>query len=96
MKDDPSRPKMVREPVQVYLAADDRAVLDRLATELGLSRAEVLRRGIRSVAAELRASSPMLDLAEEMAGAEWQGERNQARRHDEVLAETYRAKRRKR
>ncbi len=38
--------KKVREPIQVYLTADERSDLDDLAANLGLSRSEVLRRGI--------------------------------------------------
>ena len=38
--------KKVREPIQVYLTADERSDLDDLAMDLGLSRSEVLRRGI--------------------------------------------------
>jgi hypothetical protein len=45
-------PKRVKEPVQVYLDKSDRALLDRLAEEQGLSRAEVLRRGIRQLAVD--------------------------------------------
>jgi hypothetical protein len=36
----------------VYLDERDRALLERVATETGLSRAEVLRRGLRSLAAQ--------------------------------------------
>lgn len=36
----------VREPIQVYLTAEERTQLDRTAQELGVSRSEVLRRGI--------------------------------------------------
>lgn len=39
-------PKEVREPIQVYLTATERAELDRLAARLGVSRSEVLRRGV--------------------------------------------------
>ena len=42
-----TRPDSVREPVQVYLAADDRDLLNRLAEETGLTKAEILRRGVR-------------------------------------------------
>lgn len=41
--------KSVREPIQVYLTAQERDVLDRCAAELGVSRSEVLRRGLRAV-----------------------------------------------
>lgn len=39
----------VREPIQVYLSSDERAALERAARDLGLSRSEVLRRGLRAV-----------------------------------------------
>jgi len=41
--------KSVREPIQVYLTSEERARLDRVARELGVSRSEVLRRGILEV-----------------------------------------------
>lgn len=39
----------VREPIQVYLTPEERAELDRAAQILGVSRSEVLRRGIRAM-----------------------------------------------
>lgn len=39
--------KSVREPIQVYLTPAERDVLDRCAAELGVSRSEVLRRGLQ-------------------------------------------------
>lgn len=47
------RTPRVKEPIQVYLAPADRALLDNVAKTSGLSRAEVLRRGIRAVSGEL-------------------------------------------
>jgi hypothetical protein len=44
-----STPK-VREPVQVYLDENDRSLLEEVAREVGTSRAEVLRRGLRRIA----------------------------------------------
>lgn len=41
--------KVVREPIQVYLTPEERAELDRAASALGVSRSEVLRRGISAV-----------------------------------------------
>ena len=41
--------KHVREPIQVYLSSEERAELDRAAKELGVSRSEVLRRGVEAV-----------------------------------------------
>ena len=39
----------VREPIQVYLSAPERAELDRVAAGLGVSRSEALRRGIEAI-----------------------------------------------
>jgi hypothetical protein len=76
----------VREPIQVYLDPDDRETLDRLAKDLGVSRAEVLRQGLRSVALEqAKAGSPMLRLLEELQGSDWPAE--VAGRHDEFIAD---------
>ncbi|MBA3318856.1 MAG: hypothetical protein H0T50_12315 [Gemmatimonadales bacterium] len=86
-----SHRRVVREPVQVYLAPDDRKLLDSLASTTGLSRAEILRRGIRSFAAAARgdgARSPMLAFLDEMAGDEWP--EGLAERHDDFLTDTQR------
>jgi predicted ArsR family transcriptional regulator len=45
------KPKRVREPIQVYLTASERAELDRAARGLGVSRSEALRRGIQALGA---------------------------------------------
>ena len=82
--------------MQVYLAPDERDLLDRLATEQGLSRAEILRRGIRSYAAEQPAQSPMLRFLDGAASGKWAAEPGTARRHDEILAKGYRGKRKRR
>ncbi len=42
-------PRHVREPVQVYLDAGDRDLLEDLARRTGLSKAELLRRGLRQL-----------------------------------------------
>jgi hypothetical protein len=84
----------VREPVQVYLAPDDRDLLNRLAEETGLTKAEILRRGLRGFAREQSGSSPMLAFVSESAKGEWP--EDVAGKHDEILAETYRATTRKR
>ena len=49
-----SRGSRVREPVQVYLDPADRGLLEELAQRTGLPRAEVLRRGLRRLADEVR------------------------------------------
>lgn len=48
----------VREPVQVYLDQMDRDLLERLAKAEGVSRAELLRRGLRRLAAETLQDRP--------------------------------------
>ena len=79
----------VREPIQVYLTAEERTELDRLANEDGISRAEVLRRGIRSYALESAAGdSPVFDLINELKGSDWPSD--VASNHDEHLANVYR------
>jgi hypothetical protein len=90
---DPSRSRMVREPVQVYLAPDDSALLNRLSKETGLSKAEILRRGIRSFAADQGDSSPMLRYLTDSGGEGWPDA--VAADHDAVLADAYRAPRKK-
>src|SRR5438128_1593620 len=83
-----SRPMAVREPVQVYLVASDRALLDRVAKKAGLSRAEVLRRGVRRMAVEMLVDeSPMLSFIEDAAAAKWPSRvpSDAAERHDVYL-----------
>lgn len=48
----------VREPVQVYLDAADRDLLEQMAAITELARAEVLRRGLRSLANSALSHSP--------------------------------------
>ncbi|MGQ0815235.1 MAG: ribbon-helix-helix protein, CopG family [Gemmatimonadota bacterium] len=80
---------VVRDPVQVYLAPDDRKLLEALAEATGLSRAEVLRRGIRSFAAATQGTkSPMLEFLDEMAEETWP--EGIAERHDELLTQFFR------
>jgi hypothetical protein len=40
----------VREPIQVYLSTAERERLDRVAARMGVSRSEVLRRGLEQIA----------------------------------------------
>ena len=86
--------KSVREPVQVYLAPDDSELLARIAAESGLSKAEVLRRGVRSFAREQSGVSPMVRFLTESGTVGWP--KSVAANHDAVLAESYRAPGRKR
>jgi hypothetical protein len=53
----------VREPIQVYLSTLERERLDRLADSLGVSRSEVLRRGLEALAlAERPGDAALADL----------------------------------
>jgi hypothetical protein len=81
------RSPRVREPLQVYLDPDERGLLDRLARETGLSRAEILRRGLKSFAAERRGKSPMLEFMDSMQGLDFPPD--MGARHDDYLAEAY-------
>jgi hypothetical protein len=81
-------PRRVREPIQVYLDVDERALLDRVAAETGLSRAEILRRGLRQFAAEQSAGkSPMLEFMESLRDVDFPPDLSE--RHDDYLAEAY-------
>jgi hypothetical protein len=92
-KPDPSRPKLVREPVQAYLAGDDVELLNRMTEETGLSKAEILRRGLRSFAAEQGGESPMLRFMGAQDTRGWPD--SAAAGHDELLAEAYKAPRKR-
>jgi hypothetical protein len=48
-----SKPKEVREPVQVYLDARDRSMLDAMAKREAVPRSDVLRMALRRLSAEL-------------------------------------------
>ena len=78
-------PRRVREPIQVYLDPDERALLDRLPDDTGLSRAEILRRGLRRFATEESAASPMLAFAATLAATDLPPDL--AARHDKYLGE---------
>jgi hypothetical protein len=55
-------PDRVREPVQVYLDPPDQERLERLTRGLGLSKSEVLRRGLEALEALDRTPSPEPDV----------------------------------
>ena len=82
-------PSAVREPVQVDMDAPDRELLEKAAVESGLSRAEVLRRGLRRYAAELLSdTSPALAFLDSAASvAPSDAAPDVADRHDEYLAD---------
>ena len=47
------KPKEVREPVQVYLDARDRSMLDTMSKRAAIPRSDVLRLALRRLSAEL-------------------------------------------
>ena len=47
------KPDSVREPVQVYLDIHDRSLLEAMAHQSSLSRAELLRLGLRRLSDEM-------------------------------------------
>lgn len=65
----PKKIARVREPVQVYLDSADRSLLDAVAAGTGLSRAEILRRGLRRVAGDLLADRKPGESFEHLIGA---------------------------
>lgn len=81
--------RSVREPVQVYMEPPDRALLERAAVASGLSRAEVLRRGLHRFAAEILADvSPALAFLESAASDTLpDAPTDVAVRHDDYLAD---------
>ena len=47
------KPKSVREPIQVYLDAHDRSMLDAMAKRSAVPRSEVLRLALRRLSEEM-------------------------------------------
>ena len=64
-----TKPSKVREPFQVYLDPADRSLLDDVADRTGLSRAEILRRGLRRVAGDLLEEEEPGSAFEQLVGA---------------------------
>lgn len=82
--------KGVREPVQVYLTAGDRALLRNVAAAAGVSGAEILRRGLRRMAGEvLGEQAPAMRLLQEMNSADWPEDMpaDVGLRHDRYVSE---------
>jgi len=52
--DPPRKPARVAEPVQVYLDRPDRERLERLASQLGATKSDVLRRGLEALESLVR------------------------------------------
>ncbi len=82
------KPSRVREPVQVYLDPQDRELLDRMAERSGVSRAELMRRGLRKLAADILTERPpgwSLDVLIGCLGDDPTLPRDLSTRHDEYL-----------
>ena len=78
----------VSEPLQIYISPDERHLLDSLSSETGLSRAEILRRGLKSYAAEQAGEDgPMQALVVSLRTARWTPDIATA--HDDHLAKAY-------
>ncbi len=93
-----NRVSQVREPVQVYLDPSDSALLLEVARRTGLPKAEILRRGLRSVAEHLlaeRAPGWSMDRLVGALGDDPALPRDLASRHDEYLYGTPRRARRR-
>ena len=78
----------VKQPVQVYLDPTDRKLLEEVAKATDLSRAEVLRRGLRRMADEAlaeRAPGWSLDRLVGALGGAGELPEDLAQRHDEYL-----------
>lgn len=82
----PSR--RVREPVQVYLDPQDKTLLEELARRTSLSQAEILRRGLRRISADLLESARPGASLDALIGALGEGRdlpSDLAAHHDEYL-----------
>ena len=83
-------PARAREPVQVYMASDDRVRLDRLTEELETTKSDVLRRGLEALERQLLDPEhhPALRIVG-IAGNEVAGEvgYDVAREHDRFVAD---------
>lgn len=78
----------VREPIQVYLDGHDRSLLDAMASQSALSRAELLRLGIRRLSDELlteKARGSSVPVLKGILDAAKHVPRDLATRHDEYL-----------
>ncbi|MGH7645801.1 MAG: CopG family transcriptional regulator [Gemmatimonadales bacterium] len=85
-----ARSPRVREPVQVYLDPGDRALLEEAARRTGLARAEILRRGLRTIAQHLlaeRAPGSGFEYLIGILGDDPSIPPDLAARHDEYLYE---------
>lgn len=80
-------PRRVREPVQAYLDEADRALLEQVAERTGLSRAEILRRGLRAFAQQALTERKPGWSFEYLIGCLPDGPPDLSENHDEYLAQ---------
>ena len=82
--------KRVSEPVQVYLDGGQRRRLEMLADELGLSKSDVVRRGLESLERQMAdpAEHPALRIIGIAATETADTGYDVARKHDRYLAES--------
>ena len=75
-------------PVQVYLGREEQDRLERLVDQLGLSKSEVLRRGLDALERSVSdpSSHPALRLIGLAEGPD-RGKADPAREHDQVLSD---------
>jgi len=90
--DDAQPPPRVAEPVQVYLKPADQDRLQRLTDELGTSKSDVLRRGLRALEQQLTdpRDHPALRVIGLGSSVPGPGEPpdDAAREHDRLLADS--------
>ena len=83
--------KRVSEPVQVYLDRAQQRRLERLAGELGLSKSDVVRRGLEALESQISdpAEHPALRIIGIASGEKPRAaDYDVAREHDRFLAES--------
>jgi hypothetical protein len=66
-----SREQAFHETIRVYLSAEDAALLERLAIETGLTKTDVLRRGLRALAQKRFDTQPLRRFLSEAARGDW-------------------------
>jgi len=83
----PKSPKRVREQAVVYLGRRDRALLDDLAIQTGLSRTELFRRGLWALAAQVGVGQKPGSAFEHLVATahEWDAPADLAERADDYL-----------
>ena len=77
----------VREPLQVYVDRDDRELLEAVVARTGLTRAEVLRRGLRAYAGQVLTERGPGASLETLIGVLEDAPQDLSARHDEYLVE---------